>query len=221
MFTYYGKDIQFSWKKFPSMNKQNWKICIFGVFFRFFFNFNCLYRLNIWRKELHFLPKTVYNIYLSFDTKKKLPHQKFTPGRRFLWSSLKFSRKPPKNEKSIVYPNIGLWHIKLKLVTSRLKKLSALKKIGRGSDLRCQKRPKKAKFGPFYYFPYIFIWGPPKPPSPPRHFIRQCFLASLTYWPSKIKCLPKKNRGLWILGAKKGQKRPNLALFLIFPIYLL
>ena len=89
------KNIQFSWKKFPSMNKQNWKICVFGVFFIFFFNFNCLYRLNIWRKEFNFLPKTVYNIYLSFDTKKKLPHQKFTPGRRFLWSSLKFSRKPP------------------------------------------------------------------------------------------------------------------------------
>ena len=30
------KNIQFSWKKFPSMNKQNWKICIFGVFFIFF-----------------------------------------------------------------------------------------------------------------------------------------------------------------------------------------
>ena len=114
------KKFCFHEKIFPLWIKKMEKYVFFGWFF--FLTLTVCIDLTDIERGLIFSAKTAYNIDLSFDTIKKLLGQIFTSGRRFPYHPWNFQGSPLKNEKSIFYPNIGLWHIKLKLVTSGLQK---------------------------------------------------------------------------------------------------
>ena len=91
-------------------------------------------------------------------------------------------------------------------------------------DHKQASRPKILTRAAFFIMaPKIFMKAPQKRKIPFFTHLWSCDISNWSSWLQDYKnwVSSKKKLGVWVLGAKKGQKRPNLALFLIFHIYFL